>query len=111
LDVSHHPYRLVTGRAPYRLAEALRTTAADPPSGALAPFPATAGVLSALVGLPSLEVPGLRVVDAGRFDLTSETGPPPEAAPAPPIRWARSARWAQLARQVLTGRLGRRRVR
>src|SRR5215831_14104551 len=74
VDVSRHPYRLMAGRAPYRLAEALRATAADPPTGAVAPFPATAGVLAALAGLPSLEVPGLRVVDAGHFDLTSETG-------------------------------------
>ena len=73
-DTSHHPYRLVTGRTPCRLAEALRATAADPLSEALAPFPATAGVLASLVGLPCLEVPGLRVVDSGHFDLTSETG-------------------------------------
>ncbi|HUL26690.1 MAG TPA: ATP-binding protein [Streptosporangiaceae bacterium] len=103
VDVSHHPYRLVTGRVPYRLAEALRARTADPPGtagpaatagpaetagpagtadppgAARAPFPATAGVLAALTGLPSLEVPGLRVVDAGHFDLTSETG---EAGPA-----------------------------
>jgi hypothetical protein len=74
VDMSHHPYRLVTGQVPYRLAEALRAKAADPPGEALAPFPATAGVLAPLGGLPSLEVPGLRVVDAGNFDLTSETG-------------------------------------
>ena len=74
VDVSHHPYRLVTGRVPRRLAEALRATAADPQGEALAPFTATAGVLAALTGLPALEVPGLRVVEAGQFDLTSETG-------------------------------------
>ena len=74
VDLSHHPYRLVTGQAPDRLAEALRARAADPPGEARAPFPATAGVLAALTGLPRLEVPGLRVVDAGHFDLTSETG-------------------------------------
>jgi uncharacterized protein len=74
VDLSHHPYRLVTGQAPYRLAEALRARAADPPGEARAPFPATAGLLAALTGLPRLEVPGLRVVDAGHFDLTSETG-------------------------------------
>jgi hypothetical protein len=74
VDTSHHPYRLVAGRTPGHLAEALRATAADPLSEALAPFPATAGVLAALVGLPNQEVPGLRVVDAGNFDLTSETG-------------------------------------
>jgi hypothetical protein len=73
-DVSHHPYRLVTGQVPYRLVDALRARAADPLSEALAPFPATAGVLAVLPGLPSLEVPGVRVVDAGYFDLTSEAG-------------------------------------
>jgi len=74
VDVSHHPYRLVTGREVYRLAEALRATAADLQGEARAPFAATAGLLAALTGLPSLELPGLRVVEAGRFDLTSETG-------------------------------------
>jgi Helicase HerA-like C-terminal len=94
VDLSRHPYRLVTGKAPYRLAEALRVRAADAPGEARAPFPATAGVLAALTGLPRLEVPGLRVVDAGHFDLTSETGdatggggteaaePPRQAGPA-----------------------------
>src|SRR5215813_3141463 len=82
VDLSRHPYRLVTGKAPYRLAEALRATAADPPGEARAPFPATAGVLAALTGLPRSEVPGLRVVDAGHFDLTSETGGAREAAGA-----------------------------
>ena len=72
-DVSRHPYRLVSSRAPQRLADALAAKAADPDSGAQAPFPATAGILAALTGLPHLEVPGLRVTDAGHFDLTSET--------------------------------------
>ena len=36
-------------------------------------FDATAGVLTALAGLPRREVPGLRVLDTGYFDLTSET--------------------------------------
>src|SRR5215831_7268173 len=86
VDLSHHRYRLVTGQAPHRLAEALRATAADPLGEARAPFPATAGVLAALTGLPHLEVPGLRVVDAGHFDLTSETSEPgggPGAAEPP----------------------------
>ncbi len=38
------------------------------------PFPATAGVLTALAGLPQREVPGLRVLGASQFDVTSETG-------------------------------------
>jgi hypothetical protein len=74
VDLSHHPYRLVAGKAPGRLAEALRAKAADPLGEARAPFPATAGVLAALTGLPRLEVPGLRMLEAGHFDLTSETG-------------------------------------
>jgi len=74
VDLSHHPYRLVTGQAPGRLAEALEAKAEDPLGEARAPFPATAGVLAALTGLPRLEVPGLRVVETGHFDLTSETG-------------------------------------
>jgi len=74
-DLSRHPYRLVSGQSPALLAEALRDKVADPRTEALAPFPATAGVLAALTGLPGLEVPGLRVIEAGQFDLTSETGP------------------------------------
>jgi uncharacterized protein len=74
VDLGQHPYRLVTGQGPYPLAEALRATAAEPLTEAVAPFPATAGVLAALAGLPSLEVPGVRVTGAGHFDLTSETG-------------------------------------
>ncbi|HEY6279370.1 MAG TPA: ATP-binding protein [Streptosporangiaceae bacterium] len=73
VELGHHPYRLATGQVPLRLAEALRETTADPLTGAHAPFPATAGVLAALAGLPRLEVPGLRVTGAGQFDLTSET--------------------------------------
>jgi uncharacterized protein len=83
VDVSQHPYRLVTGDGPYRLAEALRAVAADPLTEALAPFPATAGVLAALVGLPGREVPGVRVTDTGHFDLTSETGAATGAGPGP----------------------------
>ena len=74
-DLSRHPYRLVSGQSPAPLAEALRDKVADPRTEALAPFPATAGVLAALTGLPGVEVPGLRVIEAGQFDLTSETGP------------------------------------
>jgi uncharacterized protein len=70
--LSHHPYRLVTGQLPVRLAAALRQSSADPVTGAQAPFPATAGVLAALCGLPRQEVPGLRVTGTGHFDLTSE---------------------------------------
>ena len=72
-DLGHHPYRLGPAQAARSLAEAL--VSADPASGAGAgvPFRATAGVLTALAGLPRREVPGLRVLDTGYFDLTSET--------------------------------------
>jgi helicase HerA-like protein len=71
-DLSHHPYRLGSAQAAQSLAEAL---APDPGPGAGpgVPFDATAGVLTALAGLPRREVPGLRVLDTGYFDLTSET--------------------------------------
>ncbi len=45
----------------------------DATDGAVTPFPATAGTLAALTGLPRREVPGLRVLEPGYFDVTSET--------------------------------------
>jgi len=50
-DLSHHPYRLGSAQAAQSLAEAL---APDPGPGAGpgVPFDATAGVLTALAGLP-----------------------------------------------------------
>ncbi len=44
----------------------------DPPDGSAVPFRATAGVLAALAGLPRREVPGVRVLDVGYFDVTAE---------------------------------------
>ncbi len=87
-DLGHHPYRLGAGPEALSLAAALaaRTGPAGTgaagagagagPAGAEAqvPFPATAGVLTALAGLPQREVPGLRVLGASQFDVTSETG-------------------------------------
>src|SRR6516162_6503794 len=73
-DLGHHPYRLGACLAPQPLAEALAARAGDPGAEAQVPFLATAGLLTALAGLPQREVPGLRVLDAGRFDVTSETG-------------------------------------
>jgi hypothetical protein len=75
VDLGHHPYRLSAGApAPARLAEALAAKYDDPASGARVPFPATAGVLAALAGLPRHEVPGLRLPGPAQFDLTSEAG-------------------------------------
>jgi uncharacterized protein len=83
VDLGHHPYRLGPAQAARPLAEALAATAQGPEAGAAAPFGATAGVLTALAGLPHQEVPGLRVLDAGYFDLTSETGARPGPADGP----------------------------
>jgi helicase HerA-like protein len=73
-DLGHHPYRLGTGLEPRSLAAALTARAADQEAEARMPFLATAGVLAALAGLPQREVPGLRVLGASQFDMTSETG-------------------------------------
>ncbi len=61
------------GIAAHDLAALLTTKAQDCAGQTHAPFAATAGVLAALAGLPRREVPGLRVLDAGYFDVTSET--------------------------------------
>ncbi|MER6825697.1 ATP-binding protein [Streptosporangium sp. NPDC000563] len=73
-EMSHHPYRLRSALSGpvYGFAEALATTLQDPADGAASPFAATAGALAALAGLPHREVPGVRVLDAGFFDVTSE---------------------------------------
>jgi DNA helicase HerA-like ATPase len=83
MELGHHPYRLRSGHGGASFAEAL---APDPapavpgarpagtvPSDQRYPFVATAGALAALAGLPRREVPGLRVLQAGYFDVTSET--------------------------------------
>ncbi|GAA4596068.1 hypothetical protein GCM10023194_67210 [Planotetraspora phitsanulokensis] len=88
VEMSHHPYRLRSamsvpalsgaergiagGESVYGFAEALAVNLQDSADGAAAPFAATAGALAALAGLPRREVPGVRVVDAGYFDVTSE---------------------------------------
>ncbi|WP_239128996.1 ATP-binding protein [Sinosporangium siamense] len=84
VEMSHHPYRLGTALSGlranggertervYGLAEALAITLKEPSEGPASPFAATAGALAALAGLPRREVPGVRVLDAGYFDVTSE---------------------------------------
>ncbi|MFI6476332.1 ATP-binding protein [Nonomuraea sp. NPDC050663] len=72
-ELSQHPYRLrSSGPQVYALPEALTVTLQDPGDGAAVPFAATAGALAALAGLPRREVPGVRVLDSGHFDVTSE---------------------------------------
>ncbi|TDD74568.1 ATP-binding protein, partial [Actinomadura darangshiensis] len=81
MELGHHPYRLRSGQGSGSFAEMLGTGAAPAPVRPMAeseqrfPFVATAGALAALAGLPRREVPGLRVLDAGYFDVTSETAP------------------------------------
>ena len=74
VDLGRHPYRLRSGIETASLADALSVKAQDASDGAVTPFTATAGALAALAGLPRREVPGLRVLDHGHFDVTSETG-------------------------------------
>ncbi|MEW2355391.1 ATP-binding protein [Spirillospora sp. NPDC029432] len=79
MELGHHPYRLRSGHGSGTFGEVLRPDAL--PAGQRGvvetaerhPFVATAGALAALAGLPRREVPGLRVLDAGYFDVTSET--------------------------------------
>ena len=92
VDLSRHPYRLRGGLEPHRLAGALTVRAQDAADGAATPFPATAGVLAPLAGLPRREVPGLRVLDPGYFDVTSETeGRDSPGSASPLIEVARSS--------------------
>jgi hypothetical protein len=85
VDMSRHPYRLRTAlTGPYggdgevrTFHDALSAKLTDATDDAAAPFAATAGTLAALAGLPRREVPGLRVLDAGYFDVTSETAAEP----------------------------------
>ena len=76
-DLSTHPYRLRCPEGAREFADALGTRLADPADGAMVPFAATAGTLAALTGLPRREVPGVRVMRPGYFDLTSEVASEP----------------------------------
>ena len=88
-DLGAHPYRLrgpsaAAGLGPCGpplasgperardLADALAATSAQDADGSGVPFAATAGVLAALAGLPRREVPGVRLLDVGYFDVTAE---------------------------------------
>jgi hypothetical protein len=83
MELGHHPYRLRSGQGSGSFGEMLRPGTAPAVAPAAVrpmaeseqrfPFVATAGALAALAGLPRREVPGLRVLDAGYFDVTSET--------------------------------------
>ncbi len=71
IDLTAHPYRLGGPGQAIDLADALVATSGSPADSAV-PFAATAGVLAALAALPRREVPGVRVLDVGYFDVTAE---------------------------------------
>ncbi|HXW45597.1 MAG TPA: helicase HerA-like domain-containing protein [Streptosporangiaceae bacterium] len=73
-DLRAHPYRLRCAEGAQEFADVLAAKLADPADGAAVPFAATAGALAALTGLPRREVPGVRVLQEGYFDVTSEVG-------------------------------------
>ncbi|CNG18914.1 ATP-binding protein [Mycobacterium tuberculosis] len=81
MELGHHPYRLRSGQGSGAFSEMLSPGTAPVPVRPMGeseqrfPFVATAGALAALAGLPRREVPGLRVLEAGYFDVTSETTP------------------------------------
>jgi uncharacterized protein len=74
-DLRAHPYRLRCADGAQEFADVLAAKVTDPADGSQVPFAATAGTLAALTGLPRLEVPGVRVLQPGYFDVTSEAGP------------------------------------
>ncbi|RKS71149.1 DNA helicase HerA-like ATPase [Actinomadura pelletieri DSM 43383] len=81
MELGHHPYRLRSGYGSGSFRAMLQRAPSEGPATVRSvaepeqrfPFVATAGALAALAGLPRREVPGLRVLDAGYFDVTSET--------------------------------------
>jgi uncharacterized protein len=76
-DLRAHPYRLRCAEGAQEFADILAARSTDPVDGSQVPFAATAGALAALTGLPRLEVPGVRVLQPGYFDVTSEVGTEP----------------------------------
>ncbi|HEY7482955.1 MAG TPA: ATP-binding protein [Streptosporangiaceae bacterium] len=86
VEMSHHPYRLRSGLRATRFGSALDSEAQvaggrPGATGFRSPFAVTAGALPALAGLPRREVPGLRVVETGYFDVTAETATTETALP------------------------------
>ncbi len=71
-DLSAHPYRLRCPAGAQEFADVLAVKVADASDGSEVPFAATAGALAALAGLPRHEVPGVRLMRAGRFDVTAD---------------------------------------
>ncbi|MDR0346088.1 MAG: ATP-binding protein [Nocardiopsaceae bacterium] len=82
--LGQHGYRLRGPDGAGTLADAAGARAPGGDDEAESPFAASAGLLTALAGLPGREVPGVRVLEAAPFDLTSETDWRPAAAAADP---------------------------
>lgn len=77
IDLAAHPYRLRCPDGALEFADVLAARVTDPADGSAVPFAATAGALAALTGLPAQEVPGVRILRPGYFDLTSEAAKGP----------------------------------
>ena len=108
-DLSAHPYRLRCPDGAQEFADVLATKLADPADGSTVPFAATAGALAALTGLPRREVPGVRVLRPGYFDVTSEVPAGPamsSSAGSWTARTGRSERSCGSARHAEPARLG-----
>ena len=71
-DLSAHPYRLRCPAGAQEFADVLAARLTDSTDGSAVPFSATAGALAALTGLPRNEVPGVRLMRTGLFDVTAE---------------------------------------
>src|SRR5215472_3433310 len=72
VDLGAHPYRLRCPDGAQEFADALAARLTDPADGSAVPFAATAGALAAVTGLPRQEVPGVRLMRAGYFDVTAD---------------------------------------
>jgi len=71
-DLTAHPYRLRCPEGAQEFADVLAAKLADAVDGSAVPFAATAGALAALTGLPRREIPGVRIIQPGYFDVTSD---------------------------------------
>ncbi|MGH3300796.1 MAG: ATP-binding protein [Streptosporangiaceae bacterium] len=71
-DLGAHPYRLRCPDGAQEFADALAGRLTDPADGSAVPFAATAGALAAMTGLPRHDVPGVRLIRAGCFDVTAD---------------------------------------
>jgi uncharacterized protein len=71
-DLSAHPYRLRCPAGAQEFADVLAARLTYSSDGSAVPFAATAGALAALTGLPKNEVPGVRLMRTGLFDVTTD---------------------------------------